>query len=384
MERSCLPRVILNPGRDHSIRRFHPWVFSGAVSAVEGKATEGDIVDVISAEGDWLARAHYYEGDIALKILSFRDVPIDQQFWNDSIRNAYALRELLKLTANPDTNAYRLVHGEGDGLPGLVIDVYAEAIVVQYHTVGMRRASTQISAAIAAQFPHAHLIIEHDREGEGVESESATTFCEHGIQYVIDHSRMQKTGFFLDQRENRALLRTLASGRRVLDAFCYTGGFSLAALAGGAQMVHGVDRSEHALKHFRENMERNFPTAEFHCFAMDFRDFLGSNNRERYDLIVLDPPAFAKHRRATTRAVRAYSDLNFETLSLLKPGGILFTFSCSQVVDRATFREAIGTAMVRAKRTGEILYQLSQAPCHPIASAHPEGEYLKGLVIRVD
>ncbi len=389
--------LFLRRGKSESLKRFHPWVFSGAIAGANGKLNEGDVVRIVSNENELMGYGHYQIGSIAVRMLTFREEKIDHAFWVTRLSEALRLRKALQLTGRADNNIYRLVHGEGDRLPGLVIDVYGKTAVMQAHSVGMHMSREQIADA---------LIEASDGLIENVYYKSETTLpfkadlhqengflrghdegnvaVENGLKFHIDWLRGQKTGFFVDQRENRSLLEHYAKGRNVLNMFCYTGGFSVYAMRGGANLVHSVDSSAKAIDLTRANAEMNFPgDARHEAFAEDAFKFLeqaGSN----YDLIVLDPPAFAKHKDALPRALKGYTRLNAIAFRKIKPGGIVFTFSCSQAVNKDQFRLAVFTAAAQSGRHVRILHQLHQPADHPINIYHPEGEYLKGLVLEVE
>ncbi len=390
-------RVVLKPGKEDSFRRFHPWVFSGAIQRIEGEPIEGDVVVVEDWQGHFVGVGHYQIGSIAVRILSFTPVEIDVDFYRQRLAVAYEMRRSLGLENGDYNNAYRLVHGEGDNLPGLVIDIYRNTAVVQAHSPGMHYARHAIAEALklvmAEKLDNIYYKSETtlpykaalEQENEyllgGVGEDTAT---ENGLTFHVDWLRGQKTGFFVDQRENRSLLERYSKGRSVLNMFCYTGGFSFYAMRGGAKLVHSVDSSSKAIDLTCRNVELNFPGDERHkAFAEDafkFLDTMGSN----YDLIILDPPAFAKHRRVLNNALQGYRKLNAKAFEKIRPGGILFTFSCSQVVTKENFRLAVFTAAAQSGRKVRILHQLTQPADHPVNIYHPEGEYLKGLVLYVE
>jgi 23S rRNA (cytosine1962-C5)-methyltransferase len=390
-------RLFLKKGREESLRRFHPWVFSGAVARCEGQAAEGDVVDVYTHDGVFLATGHYQEGSITVRALSFQPCTIDATFWETALRKARALREAVIPAAG--TTAYRLVHGEGDNLPGLIIDIYGNTAVLQAHTIGMFRARHAVAGALQKIYG-AQLAAVYDKSAATLASkendaipdsylyragEPENAIFENGYRFTVDWEKGQKTGFFLDQRDNRQLLSQYAKGRSVLNLFCYTGGFSVYALGGGAAQVHAVDRSQRAIGLANEIVALNFTCAAPHeAFATDAFDFLHNSDSHTYDLMVLDPPAFAKHKGALRNALQAYKRLNAAAFSRIAPGGIVFTFSCSQVVDKTDFRNAVFSAAAISGRPVRILHQLTQPADHPINIYHPEGEYLKGLVLRVE
>ncbi len=389
-------QITLKKGKEESLRRFHPWVFSGAIQSMDEGIEEGETVRVVTRDGAFIAVGHYQQGSIAVRVLSFSDVEIDDDFWHARLLSAFQMRQSIGIADSPSNNTYRLVHGEGDSLPGLVIDVYGDTAVMQAHSIGMHLARKVIAGALVQ-------VMEDRIQNVYYKSETTLPFmtaddmngflyggsdnnvaCENGLQFRVDWLKGQKTGFFVDQRENRSLLERYASGKRVLNMFCYTGGFSFYAMRGGAQLVHSVDSSEKAIALTRENVALNFPGDSRHeAFCEDAFKYLeqaGSN----YNLIVLDPPAFAKHRGALHNALKGYTRLNQKALEKIERGGILFTFSCSQVVTKDHFRNAVFTAAALAKRQVRILHQLHQPADHPVNIYHPEGEYLKGLVLYVE
>lgn len=390
-------RVLLKRGKEESLLRFHPWIFSGAIASIEGTPDEGDVVDVYTYDGNWIAAGHIQVGSIAVRVLTFTQEPIDKAFWQKKIAIAYKLRSDLGLTNRADHNIYRLIHGEGDNLPGLVVDVYGRTAVVQAHSVGMHCNRMDIAQAIVDVLGDKILSVYYKSETTlpyKAQADNSTGYIigghlndvplEYGLKLPVDWINGQKTGLFIDQRENRALLEKYSNGRSVLNMFCYTGGFSLAALRGGAKLVHSVDSSAKATELTIKGVKDNFPDDNRHkAFAEDAFKFL-DNMKEKYDLIILDPPAFAKHRDALKRALIGYRRLNEKALEKIEPGGILFTFSCSQVVTKEQFRMAVFTAAAQAGRSVKILYQLHQPADHPINIFHPEGEYLKGLVLSVE
>ena len=389
--------VILKRGKEESLLRFHPWVFSGAIADIKGEPDEGDVVDVYTHEGKWIAVGHIQVGSIAVRVLSFKHEPIDADFWYRRLSVAFELRRSLGLTDREDHNIYRLVHGEGDNLPGLVIDVYGHTAVLQAHSVGMHCNRMDIADALMRVMGDRIKGIYYKSEttlpfkadidrGNGYIMGGPTddTPLEYGMKMPVDWISGQKTGLFIDQRENRALLERYSKGRSVLNMFCYTGGFSLAALRGGAKLVHSVDSSARAIELTAGGVEDNFPGDTRHAaFAEDAFKYLERMD-PIYDLIILDPPAFAKHKDALKHALIGYRRLNQKAMEKIKPGGILFTFSCSQVVSKDHVRTAVFTAAAQAGRSVKILYQLHQPADHPINIFHPEGEYLKGLVVSVE
>ena len=390
-------RAILKRGKEESLLRFHPWIFSGAIAAIEGAPDEGDVVDVYTHDGKWIAVGHIQVGSIAVRVLSFRHEPIDDDFWFRHLNVAFELRRSLGLVDRKDHNIYRLVHGEGDNLPGLVIDVYGHTAVLQAHSVGMHCNRMDIAQALMRVMGDRLSGIYYKSEttlpfkadidrGNGyiIGGPANDTPLEYGMKMPVDWISGQKTGLFIDQRENRALLERYSEGRSVLNMFCYTGGFSLAALRGGAKLVHSVDSSARAIELTAGGVEDNFPGDTRHAaFAEDAFKYLERMDPV-YDLIILDPPAFAKHKDALKHALIGYRRLNQKAMEKILPGGILFTFSCSQVVTKDQFRMAVFTAAAQAGRSVKILYQLHQPADHPINIFHPEGEYLKGLVLQVE
>lgn len=390
-------RIHLLPGKEQSLKRFHPWVFSGALKKTGDQIAEGEVVAVYSSDNEFLGIGHYQIGSIAVRILSFCETTIDQSFWNRKIRQAWQLRQAIGLADDRQTTVFRLVHGEGDGLPGLVIDYYNGTAVIQLHSVGMYHARHQIVQALTEVLGN-RLKAVYNKSSKTLPFKAGLELrdeyllgdtqpgdvLEYGHRFSIDWIEGQKTGFFIDQRENRKLLETYSTGRDVLNMFCYTGGFSVSALHGGARLVHSVDSSEKAIALTRDNIDRNFGHDQRHeAFASDAFEFM-RDIKDRYDLIVLDPPAFAKHRDALPKALQAYKRINTRAFEQIRPGGILFTFSCSQVVGKDRFREAVFSAAAIARREVSILHQLSQPADHPVNIFHPEGEYLKGLVLFVE
>ena len=416
--------VILKPKKEESLRRFHPWVFSGAIARVlldashKGDApVEGELVCVRSSANEILGTGHWQVGSIAVRILAFGVEQLPSDFWCERIRAAYKVREAIGLI-RPDNNTFRLIHGEGDFLPGLIVDVYADTAVVQAHSIGMHESRNEIANALMSEIPQVQNVyyksddtlpfkasIEGDKTGwlitnhqspitnnqSPITNSDEFWSVENGLEFRIDWLRGQKTGFFVDQRENRALVERYASGKDVLNMFCYTGGFSLYALRGGAKTVDSVDVSQKAIDLVNINVARNFPNdPRHHAYAADAFDFLSekiTNHQSpitNYDLIILDPPAFAKHRDAVKNALRGYQRINAKAIEKIRPGGILFTFSCSQAVDKEAFRLAVFSAAAQVGRKVRILHQLHQPQDHPINIYHPEGEYLKGLVLYVE
>lgn len=388
--------IQLRKGKDESLRRFHPWVFSGAIQRMDDGIEEGEVVRVVTNAGNFIAVGHYQQGSIAVRVLSFSDVQIDDEFWHSRLLSALTMRQAIGIADNAENNTYRLVHGEGDNLPGLIIDVYGKTAVMQAHSIGMHLCRKQIARALADVMDSRILHIYYksettlpfmtadDMNGFLYGNSDDNIATENGLKFRVDWLKGQKTGFFVDQRENRSLLEHYANGKRVLNMFCYTGGFSFYAMRGGAMLVHSVDSSAKAIELTKQNVELNFPgDARHEAYCEDAFKYLeqaGSN----YNLIILDPPAFAKHRGALHNALKGYTRLNQKAFEKIEKGGILFTFSCSQVVTKDHFRNAVFTAAALAKRKVRILHQLHQPADHPINIYHPEGEYLKGLVLYVE
>ena len=390
-------KITLRRGKEESLKRFHPWVFSGAIATADDTIEEGDIVSVFAADGTHIGNGHYQVGSIMVRILAWGDTAINDDFYAERLAQAWRVRQALGLV-RPDNNSYRLVHGEGDFLPGLVIDIYGNTAVIQAHSPGMHFARKSIARALVdlpganvnnvyykseTTLPYkAHL----DPENQYLIGEFDTDVAmENGLRFHVDWLRGQKTGFFVDQRENRALLERYSAGRRVLNMFCYTGGFSFYAMRGGAQLVHSVDSSGKAVSLTQRNVDLNYPGDERHqAFAQDAFDYLDQMATDAYDLIILDPPAFAKHKSALKNALIGYRRLNAKALRKIQSGGILFTFSCSQAVSKEQFRLAVFSAAAQSRRKVRILHQLTQPADHPINIYHPEGEYLKGLVLYVE
>ena len=398
-----IPQIYLRRGKEESLVRRHPWIFSGAIDYIkaeeESEIAEGALVEVFDHKGAFIARGHYQIGSIAVRVLSFEREEIDQAWWNRRLRVALDVRRTLALTDDPSTTCYRLVHGEGDSLPGLVVDIYGSTAVVQCHSVGMYRSRQQIAGAIRAAYGDRITAI-YDKSSQtlpfkadlgavdgylwGTSDHASQVVLENGEKFWVNWEKGQKTGFFLDQRENRELVKRYARGHTVLNTFCYTGGFSVYALSGGAREVCSVDSSERAVALATENMRLNFgPDAPHSEVAADAVEYLRDIG-DRYDLIILDPPAFAKHHKVLGNAMQGYKRLNARALSQIRPGGILFTFSCSQAVSKELFRTTVFSAAAIAGRRVRILHQLTQPADHPINIYHPEGEYLKGLVLYVE
>ena len=392
-----MKQVYLKRNKEDSLLRFHPWVFSGAIQQADKDIAEGELVRVVTSNGDFIAIGHYQIGSIAVRVLSFRDVPIDDAFWQSRLSSALRMRQAIGIADNPDNNTYRLVHGEGDHLPGLVIDVYGKTAVMQAHSVGMHVCrmdiARQLKSVMGDRLENVYYKSETtlpykadlgQENGFIFGGSEDNTAIENGLKFYVDWLRGQKTGFFVDQRENRSLLEHFAKGKRVLNMFCYRGGFSFYAMRGGAEIVHSVDSSAKAIELTNRNVELNFPGDNRHqAFCEDAFKYLEQAG-DQYNLIILDPPAFAKHRGALHNALKGYTRLNNKALQKIEPGGILFTFSCSQVVTKDNFRNAVFTAAAQAGRKVRILHQLHQPADHPINIYHPEGEYLKGLVLYVE
>ena len=390
-----MKKLYLKRGKEESLLRFHPWVFSGAIAQADDDLKDGDLVRVLTNHGDFIAVGHFQMGSIAVRILSFRDVDIDADFWASRLASALKVRQSIGIADNPKNNTYRLVHGEGDNLPGLIIDVYDRTAVMQAHSIGMhlqrKQIAEQLVKVMGSRIDNVYYKSEttlpfmDDMENGFVYGGSEDNVAlENGLKFYVDWLRGQKTGFFVDQRDNRSLLERYSTGKSVLNMFCYTGGFSVYAMRGGAKLVHSVDSSAKAIELTNRNIALNFEGDNRHeAFCEDAFKYLeqAGNN---YDLIILDPPAFAKHRGALHNALKGYTRLNNKAFQKIQPGGILFTFSCSQVVTKDHFRNAVFTAAAQAGRKVRILHQLHQPADHPINIYHPEGEYLKGLVLYVE
>lgn len=390
-------KVYLRKGKEQSLDRFHPWVFSGAIAHVDDGVDEGEVVNVFSSDGRFIAVGHYQIGSISVRVLSFDDCDIDSKFWSASLNGALEMRIALGLADSSAGDTYRLVHGEGDFLPGLVIDVYGKTAVMQAHSVGMHMMRNDIArelmAVMGGRIDNIYYKSETTLPFKAELGQEDGFICggsadnvavENGLKFYVDWLKGQKTGFFIDQRDNRSLLEHYSAGRNVLNMFCYTGGFSVYAMRGGAASVHSVDSSAKAIELTEKNVELNFPSHERHAaYCEDAFKYL-DKVADKYNLIILDPPAFAKHRGALHNALKGYTRLNAKALEKIQPGGILFTFSCSQVVTKDNFRNAVFTAATVARRKVRILHQLHQPADHPINIYHPEGEYLKGLVLYVE
>jgi 23S rRNA (cytosine1962-C5)-methyltransferase len=390
-------RIVLKSGKDQSLRRFHPWVFSGAIKKIHGPAREGDLVDLYDNKDEFLASGHYQKGSIAVRVISFEPVETDQSFWDGKVASAWELRSKLDLTASEQTSVFRWINAEGDGMPGLIVDYYGGTAVVQMHSIGMHHKLDAIVGAMKkAAGDRLHTIYNKSdstlpdkpgitsRSGFLMGKQAQGEVLENGYRFRVNWVEGQKTGFFIDQRENRKLVGTYSAGRKVLNMFGYTGGFSIYGMGGGARLVHSVDSSGKAIDLTRENAELNFPGDKRHgAFAKDAFTYF-NDVPEAYDLIILDPPAFAKHQNVLNNALQGYKRLNQRAFEAIAPGGILFTFSCSQAVSKENFRKSVFVAAANSGRRVRILHQLSQPPDHPVSIYHPEGEYLKGLVLEVE
>ena len=392
-----LQTIQLKRHKEESLKRFHPWIFSGAIEHLPENIQNGDIVQVITHDGDFIAKGHYQIGSITVRVLTFENEEINESFWEKRINAAYLVRQAIGLANHSNNDTYRLVHGEGDNLPGLVIDCYGPTAVMQAHSVGMHLNRHEIAKALVKVLGDKIRNIFYKSETTlplkaqlGQENgfiyggDVQDIAIENGLKFHIDWLRGQKTGFFIDQRENRHLLEKYALNRSVLNMFCYTGGFSVYAMKGGASLVHSVDSSAKAIELTQQNVELNFPGDKRHQAFCDDAFKYWDANHDKYDLIILDPPAFAKHRGALRNALKGYTRLNVKGLEHIRKGGILFTFSCSQVVTKEQFRQAVFTAAALTGRNVRILHQLHQPADHPINIYHPEGEYLKGLVLYVE
>jgi len=390
-------RIVLKSGKEQSLMRLHPWIFSGAIKEISGNPSDGDLAEVFSNHGEYLATGHYQPGSIMVRILSFKQEEINETFWRKRITEAWELRKGLGLAGNSDTNVFRLVNGEGDFLPGLIIDFYNGTAVIQAHSVGMYYQIETI-AEVLKDIPGIQLNCIYNKSEfslpfkAGISSKGEYIFGkaeskevkEYGNTFLIDWEEGQKTGFYIDQRESRKLVGEYSNGKKVLNMFCYTGGFSVYALRSGAELVHSVDASKQAIELTGTNVNLNFPGDSRHsAYVMDAFNFFDNNNQD-FDLIILDPPAFAKHQNALNNALQGYKKLNKMAIAKINPGGIIFTFSCSQAVSRENFRKSVFAAAANTGRQVRILHQLSQPADHPVSIYHPEGEYLKGLVIQVE
>ena len=390
-------KVVLKSGKDQSLRRRHPWVFSGAIKKIYGIPAEGDLVEVFDNKDEKLGSGQYSDGSIAIRMLAFGNEELSEDFWFNKINAAWKHRKSEGIFANEETNVFRLVNAEGDGLPGLIIDYYNGAAIIQVHSSGMFRNLDKIKESLEQldglpldTIYHKSKNTLHEKPGIKAQDELLSgsrlggEVLEHGNRFKVNWERGQKTGFFIDQRENRKLVEEYSKGRTVLNMFCFSGGFSVYALRGGAERVHSVDSSGHAIDLARENVELNFPVQKNHeAFATDAFEFM-QNIDQKYDLIILDPPAFAKHQNVLNNALQGYKRLNQRAIESIRPGGILFTFSCSQAVSKENFRKSVFAAAANTGRDAMILHQVSQPTDHPISIYHPEGEYLKGLVLKID
>ncbi len=395
-------KVILQAGKEIAVKRLHPWIFSGAIAKIEGNPTDGDVVEVFDKKNTYLATGHYYKGSIAVKIFSYEAVEVNEKFWLNKLSVAYKVRQTIVFQGGSGAvNCYRLVHGEGDGFPGLILDFYRGVVVFQAHTIGMWREKEKIVAGLKQIYGESLLAV-YDKSAETLPSEfaksvkndylfncSKTELVPHEVsendnKFLIDWLTGQKTGFFLDQRDNRALLGQYAKGKKVLNSFCYSGGFSIYALKAGAELVHSVDVSKKAVDLVNQNVALNFGETNKHeAYAEDVMNYLKRND-QTYDLIILDPPAYAKNIAKRHNAVQGYKRLNVEGIKRLAKGGILFTFSCSQVVDRELFYNTVMSAALEVGRQVRVLHHLTQGADHPVNLFHPEGSYLKGLVLYVE
>ncbi len=394
---SELPKIVLKSGKDQSLMRYHPWVFSGAIKKIYGNAKEGGWVDVYNNKDEFLARGHYQNSSIAVRVLSFNEKENTDELYARRIQDAFALRKELGLHDSKDTNVFRLINAEGDGLPGLIVDYYDGTLVIQMHSAGMyhdldiilEELKNLSGLRLNAIYNKSQSSLPHK---SGIEVTNGFIYgktennivSENGCKFHIDIAEGQKTGFFIDQRENRKLLEKFSEGRKVLNMFGYTGGFSVYAVRGGADLVHTVDASKKAAELSDQNVNLNFPGSTIHqSFPRDAFDFF-ADPPEKYDLIILDPPAFAKHHNVLNNALQGYKKINRRAFEIIQPGGIVFTFSCSQVVSGENFRRSVFTAAANTGRKVRVLQQLSQPADHPVSIYHPEGEYLKGLVLKVD
>jgi len=389
-------RIVLKPGKEQSVRRYHPWVFSGAIQKIYGKPAEGDLVDLFDSKDNFLATGHYQPSSIAVRILTFENVEPDLAFFRDRINKAILYRQSAGISTRPDLNVYRLIHGEGDGLPGLIVDFYNGVAVIQMHSLGFYRIRKEISSLLMELLKDKLVAVYDKSEGtvpfkSGANASNEFLYgssdpvivTENNYKFKIDWSTGQKTGFFIDQRDNRKLLGEMSAGRKVLNMFAYTGGFSVYAMA-NAESVHTVDSSLSAVELAKQNVALNFGDDERHkVYQTDAFEFL-NDIRDKYDLIILDPPAFAKHNNVLDNALQGYKRLNMKAIEQIRPGGVIFTFSCSQVVTKENFRKSVFAAAANTGRNVRILYQLSQPPDHPVSIYHPESEYLKGLVLYVE
>lgn len=390
-------KIVLKSGKDQSLRRRHPWVFSGAIKKIYGNPAEGDIVELFDNKDERLGSGHFSDGSIALRMLTFGEATVSDDFWEEKIRQAWNHRQEQQLFIPGKNDVFRLVNAEGDGLPGLIVDYYKGTAVMQVHSTGMFRNMEKIAEIIRniEGLPVDTIYSKSSNtlhEKPGIKPLDELLFGtrmegdvhEYGYSFRVNWERGQKTGFFVDQRENRKLVERYSEGRNVLNMFCFSGGFSVYAAGGGAKMVHSVDSSGHAIDLTAQNMEMNFPGNENHeAFAADAFEYLENIDR-KYDLIILDPPAFAKHQRVLNNALQGYKRLNQKAIAQIRPGGLLFTFSCSQAVSKENFRKSVFAAAANTGRDAKILHQVTQPADHPVSIYHPEGEYLKGLVLKID
>ncbi len=392
------PIIKLRRGKDEAVRRYHPWIFSGAIETAAPNLQAGDIVTVVDYKNDILGTGFAEAGNIAVKILAFENIKIDDNFWKERLEKAFELRKMMGLVDNEHTNCYRLVHSEGDNLPGLIIDIYGKTAVVQAQTEGMALNVKNIANSLLKieglridsvynKSSEAMQRMGKDAVDDGylVGEKSDDFVLENDSKYLIDWEEGQKTGFFLDQRNNRELVRQLAEGKNILNTFCYTGGFSVAALHGGANKVVSIDCSKKAISACEKNIALNgFDINENPSVAEDAKLYLQNMSKDEFDLIILDPPAFAKNHKSLHRGLQGYKFINYEAMTKIKKGGLLFTFSCSQAVDKAQFQSIVMAAAIEAGRKAQIIYQLDQPEDHPVNIYHPEGAYLKGLVLKID
>ncbi len=390
------PKLILRNKKEAPLKRFHHWVFSGAVKKTEGHPENGDVVEVYSIRNEYLGTGHYHDGNICVRIFSFTKVNPDQQFWTEKLQKAYNLRKLDQLTSNNSTNAFRLVHGEGDLLPGLIIDFYNGTCVIQAHSVGIHKIRAQITEGLKTVFGDqlkavyykSQRTIPSDFDGEVEDgylfgTPETETILENDHTFYVNWEEGQKTGFFLDQRDNRKLLARFVKGKSVLNTFCYSGGFSIYALKAGAKLVHSVDSSAKAIEWTNKNVALNGLETNHEAYVDDVLKFLKAS-KQKYEVVILDPPAYAKNIRSKHKAIIGYKRLNMEGIAHMPPNSILFTFSCSQVISQDIFKSTILAAAIEVKRKVRILYSLSQPADHPINIFHPEVSYLKGLVLHVE
>ncbi|MEI6765368.1 MAG: class I SAM-dependent rRNA methyltransferase [Bacteroidota bacterium] len=390
-------KVVLRHGKDEAVRRFHPWIFSGAIKEISEQPADGDVVEVYSAKREYLGTGHFQDGSITVRLFDFAHKEINFEFWKEKLQRAYNYRTEIGLTDNIQTNAYRLVFGEGDGLPGLIVDFYNGTAVIQAHSIGMHRIKNEIAQALkeiygdklkAVYYKSAETLpakaAENSEDGYLLGAKEETIITENGNNFAINWETGQKTGFFVDQRDNRTLLAKYSKDKKILNTYCYSGSFSVYALNAGATMVHSVDSSKKAIELTEKNIELNGYAGSKHIsFADDAQKFI-EKSKELYDIVILDPPAFAKHNAARHNAIQGYKRLNADALRLVKSGGMLFTFSCSQVIDRNLFNSTVISAAILSGRNVRIMHQLSQPADHPINAYHPEGQYLKGLVLYVE